>query len=298
MAAYGCLCFERANKLSGLADLISAISVDAFDCKTEAFHPLIHKVRNQKGQIKTAQHLLKILKGSEIANSAKSHVQDPYSFRCIPQVHGATKDALNYCEGVLENEINAVTDNPLIFPDDELILSGGNFHGQPLALMFDFMGIAMSELANISERRTYRLLSGTRGLPAFLSKNSGLNSGLMIPQYTAASLVSQNKQLATPASVDSISSSNEQEDHVSMGANAATKTFRIIENVEKVLAIELLTAAQALEFRRPAKSSETVEKVMEAFRKKVTFLEKDRLMKVDIDQAVDFLKSWSSEFAY
>ncbi len=190
-------------------------------------------------------------------------------------------------------EINSVTDNPNIFPDEDLIVSGGNFHGQPLALVLDYLAIAMSELANISERRTYQLISGQRGLPLFLVKDAGLNSGFMIPQYTAAGIVSENKQLSTPASVDSISSSNNQEDHVSMGANAATKCFRVIENVEKVLSIELLSAAQALDFRRPLKSSPTIEKLYAAFRNKVSFNEADRLLHNDMIIAIDFLKNYS-----
>jgi histidine ammonia-lyase len=196
---------------------------------------------------------------------------------------------------VFLREINSVTDNPNVFPDDDMILSGGNFHGQPLALALDFLSIAMSELANISERRIYQLISGQRGLPLFLVKDPGLHSGFMIPQYTAAGIVSENKQLCTPASVDSISSSNNQEDHVSMGANAATKCLRIVENVEKILAIELLSAAQALEFRRPAKSSPIVEATIAAFREQVSFNEQDRVLHDDMMQAVEFLQLHSQE---
>lgn len=194
---------------------------------------------------------------------------------------------------VFLTEINSVTDNPNIFPDEDLIVSGGNFHGQPLALRLDFLAIAMSEIANISERRTYQLISGQRGLPLFLVKNSGLNSGFMIPQYTAAGIVSENKQLCTPSSVDSISSSNNQEDHVSMGANAATKCFRVIENVQRVLAIELLTAAQALEFRRPLKSSPFIEQIVSDFRKEVSFNESDRILHDDMIKAVAFIESYT-----
>jgi len=199
------------------------------------------------------------LEGSEIINQAKVHVQDPYSFRCVPQVHGASKDAINHVKEVFEVEINSVTDNPNVFPDEDLVLSAGNFHGQPLALQLDFLAIAMAEIGSIAERRIYRLVEGKRGLPAFLTSNPGLESGLMIAQYTAASIVSQNKQLCTPASVDTIESSNGQEDHVSMGANAATKCLRVIENVERIQAIEALTAAKALEYRRPLKSSLVIE---------------------------------------
>ena len=209
-------------------------------------------------------------------------------------MHGATKDTFDYVLNVFIKEINSVTDNPNIFPDDDLILSGGNFHGQPLALVLDFFAIAMSELANISERRTYQLISGQHNLPIFLVKHPGLHSGLMIPQYTAAGIVSENKQLCTPATVDSISSSNNQEDHVSMGANAATKCKRVIENVEKVLAIELLTAVQALEFRRPLQSSPEIEEIVTAFRKEVSFNEADRVLHDDMMKAIEFIQDHDS----
>jgi histidine ammonia-lyase len=234
----------------------------------------------------------KWLEGSSIAHKAEKHLQDPYSFRCIPQVHGASRDALAHIESVFLTEVNSVTDNPNIFPDEDLILSGGNFHGQPLALALDYMKIALSELANISERRIYQLISGQRNLPLFLVKDAGLNSGFMIPQYTAASIVSANKQLCTPASVDSISSSNNQEDHVSMGANAATQCYQVVNNLEKVLAIELMTAAQALDFRRPAQSSPALEQLLQAFREKVAFNEKDRILHNDMMKAVDFVALW------
>lgn len=290
MTAYGIHGLLKAEKLLKIADLIAAISADAFDCSTQPFHPNIHAIRAHKGQVKTAETLLKHLQGSQIAAQPKKQVQDPYSFRCIPQVHGASKDTIAFCSETFLREINSVTDNPNIFPDDDLILSGGNFHGQPLALAFDFMSIAMAEIGNISERRTYQLLSGQRGLPLFLVKNPGLHSGLMIPQYTAAGIVSENKQLCTPASVDSIVSSNGQEDHVSMGANAATKCLRVLNNVERILGIELLTACQALEFRRPLKSAEEVEEVVSAFRQKVSFNEADRLLSKDMHVAIEFLK--------
>lgn len=291
MSAYATWNLLQAKKLWNQANNIAAMSIDAFMCRLDPFHPLIHQARAHAGQVKTASTILELLSGSEIAATTKEQVQDPYSFRCIPQVHGATYDALQYCEQVLTTEINSVTDNPNVFPDDDLILSGGNFHGQPLAIMLDFLAIAIAEIANISERRTYQLISGQRGLPPFLVKNPGLNSGMMIPQYTAASIVSENKQLCTPASVDSIVSSNGQEDHVSMGANAATKCFRVVNNVTKVLAIELLNAAQALEFRRPLKTSYTLEKLFAEFRSQVAFNNSDRVLQIDLKLTLEFLKN-------
>jgi histidine ammonia-lyase len=234
--------------------------------------------------------VLSLLEGSELITQYKKHVQDPYSFRCIPQVHGASADAIEYVSGVFLTEVNSVTDNPNIFPEQDMIISAGNFHGQPLALALDFLSIALSELGNISERRTYQLISGSRELPNYLVANPGINSGLMIPQYTAASLVSQNKQLSTPASVDSIVSSNGQEDHVSMGANAATKAYRIVQNVYSILAIELLTAAQALTFRRPLHTSRYLEDLVDTFRRSVPFIEDDRILHDDIIRAEKFLK--------
>ncbi|WP_078832393.1 histidine ammonia-lyase [Sediminibacterium ginsengisoli] len=292
MSAYGLYCLKKAEHLLQMADLISALSFDAFDCVTQPLDPHIHAVRAHNGQVTTAAALRNYLQGSEIAAGRKSQVQDPYSFRCIPQVHGASKDAFEHVLGVFIREINSVTDNPNIFPEEDLIVSGGNFHGQPLAIALDYLSIAMSEIANISERRTYQLISGQRGLPPFLVKDPGLHSGFMIPQYTAAGIVSENKQLCTPASVDSISSSNNQEDHVSMGANAATKCLRVINNVEKVLAIELLTAAQALEFRRPATSSEQIEQLVSAFREAVSFNTEDRVLHHDMMTAISFLNKY------
>ncbi|MBL7928277.1 MAG: histidine ammonia-lyase [Bacteroidia bacterium] len=290
MSAYGTYCLMRAMKLSQAADEIAALSLEAFDCRTEPFHHLIQEIRPHKGQIETAIRIRQLLKGSEIASRKKLHVQDPYSFRCIPQVHGASKDAIDYAASVFFNEINSVTDNPTVFSDQDLIISAGNFHGQPLALAMDFLAIALSELGNISERRTYQLISGQRGLPPFLVANPGLNSGMMIPQYTAASLVSQNKQLSAPASVDSIVSSNGQEDHVSMGANSATKLYRIVLNLEHILAIELLNAAQAFEFRRPLKSSQNLENLYSDFRTQVSFLNNDRFLYDDIKSSLAFLQ--------
>ncbi len=295
MSAYGLHILVTAERLLKWADLIAAISFDAFDGNTGCFDAHIHKVRPHAGQVSVAAAMRKHLKGSSIAENETEQLQDPYSFRCIPQVHGATKDTFEFVLKTFLQEINSVTDNPNIFPEDDLILSGGNFHGQPLALGLDFLAIAMSEIGNISERRTYQLLSGQRGLPLFLVKESGLHSGLMIPQYTAAGMVSENKQLCTPASVDSISSSNNQEDHVSMGANAATKCYRLMKNVEKILAIELLTAAQALEFRRPKTSSDEIERVFKAFREKVSFNTADRVLHDDMINAVEFLQTYSLE---
>jgi len=293
MSAYGTYILLKSHKLSYLADLIGATSVDAFDCNMSPFNALVHLVRPHRGQVKTAERVREFLEDSEIGVSEKESVQDPYSFRCIPQVHGATKDTILFAHKTFKTEINSVTDNPNIFIDADTIISGGNFHGQPLALALDYLGIALAELANISERRTYQLVSGLRGLPAFLINNPGLNSGFMIPQYTAASIVSQNKQLATPASVDSIVSSNGQEDHVSMGANGATKCLRIVDNLETVLAIELLNASQALEFRKPKKSSPLVESFVGSFRTVVPFVEDDRLLADDIHAAVAFIQSFS-----
>ncbi len=294
MTGYGMWCLMKAERLLQLADLIAALSFDAFDCVLSPLDENIHRVRPHKGQVATATKLRNLLQGSEIAVQKKQQVQDPYSFRCIPQVHGASKDVFENVLHVFLTEINSVTDNPNVFPDQDLIVSGGNFHGQPLALHLDFLSIAMSEIASISERRTYQLISGQRDLPPFLVKNPGLNSGFMIPQYTAAGIVSENKQLCTPSSVDSIPSSNNQEDHVSMGANAATKCYRLINNVEKVLAIELLTAAQALEFRRPKKSAATLENLVYDFRTKVDFNSADRILHDDMNAAIKFL----SEFRF
>jgi histidine ammonia-lyase len=295
MAAYGVHILIKAMKFSYLADLIGAISLEAFDGRIEPFHELIHSIRPHKGQIVTASRVSDFLKGSKISSQAKKHVQDPYSFRCIPQVHGASKDAIDYVKNVFKTEINSVTDNPNIFIETDEIISGGNFHGQPLALALDFIAIALAELGSISERRTFQLISGLRNLPAFLVDNPGLNSGLMIPQYTAASIASQNKQLATPASVDSIVSSNGQEDHVSMGANAATKALRIMDNLERILAIELLNASQAIEFRRPLQSSEFIEQFLKSYRQEVTFVKEDRILHYDIEKTVQFLNHFQAE---
>jgi histidine ammonia-lyase len=290
MSAYGVYLCLKVFKLSKLADIIGALSLDAFDGRIEPFHDLIQQIRPHKGQIKTAERIRWLLEGSELIHREKAHIQDPYSFRCIPQVHGASKDSINYVAYVFQNEINSVTDNPTIFPEEDMIISAGNFHGQPLALALDNLAIAMSEIGNISERRTYQLLSGARELPPFLVANPGINSGFMIPQYTAASIVSHNKQLCTPSSVDSIESSQGQEDHVSMGANAATKAYRVMLNLERILAIELYNAAQALEFRRPARTSPFLESFVNEYRKRVAFIENDKIMYSDINASVRFLQ--------
>ncbi|MEJ8755703.1 histidine ammonia-lyase [Pontibacter sp. H259] len=292
MSAYGVYNLLQARRLSAQADLIGALSLDGFDGRIEPFNELIHKVRPHKGQLQTAETFRNLLEGSELIVQDKVHVQDPYSFRCIPQVHGASKDALRYAEEVFLTEINSVTDNPNIFPDEDEIISGGNFHGQPLALALDFMAIAMAELGSISERRSYLLISGSRGLPDFLVAEPGLNSGFMITQYTAASIVSQNKQFCTPASIDTIPSSNGQEDHVSMGANAATKLYQVVLNVERVLAIELMHAAQAIDFRRPLKTSPVLEQLYFSFREVVPFVSTDRVLHDDIMKSIDFLRKY------
>ena len=290
MSAYGVWSLIAARRLSDWADRIGALSLDAFDGRIEPFYDEVHLIRAHRGQLSTARAIRKLLEGSELIRRPKKHVQDPYSFRCIPQVHGATKDTIDYVESVLETEINSPTDNPTVFPDEDMIISAGNFHGQPIALAMDFLAIALAELGNISERRIYKLISGSRGLPHFLVANPGLNSGFMIPQYTAASIVSQSKGLCMPASVDSIPSSQGQEDHVSMGANAATKLYRVALNTERVLAIELFNAAQALEFRRPARTSPALEDMVADFRKKVPFIDNDTVMYPHIEASVQFLR--------
>jgi histidine ammonia-lyase len=294
MGAYGVYIITMAERLSGITDITSAVSLEAYDGRPDPFFKCIHEIRPHKGQIITATAFRKMLKGSQLISRTKAHVQDPYSFRCIPQVHGASKDAISYAKSVILTEINSVTDNPTIFPDEDMIVSGGNFHGQPLALIFDYLAIALAELGSISERRVYRLIAGQRGLPEFLVVNHGLNSGFMIPQYTAASIVSQNKQLCTPSSVDSIPSSNEQEDHVSMGANGATRLLRVAENLEKIIAIELFTAVQALEFRRPLRSSGFIEEVVTSFRKTIPFITNDKVMYSEIAKAIDFVRKYKN----
>ncbi len=292
MLAHSVWSLYYAKRLSTLADTISAVSLEGFDGRKEPFTDGVHQVRPHKGQIDTAANIRKLLIGSEIILREKKHVQDPYSFRCIPQVHGASKDAINYVQNVFMTEVNSATDNPTVLPDEDLIVSAGNFHGQPLSIALDFLAIALAELGSISERRTYQLISGKRGLPSFLVAHSGLNSGFMIPQYAAASVVSQNKQLCTPCVVDTIDSSQGQEDHVSMGANAATKCVRVVCNLEKILAIELMDGAQALDFRRPLKSSLVLEKFVSDYRKIVPFIEEDQVMYTHIQNSVEFLHNY------
>jgi histidine ammonia-lyase len=290
MSAYGVWLLLKAKRLWEQANLIGALSLDAFDGRIEPFDPLIHQVRPHQGQQRAAAAIAAWLQGSQLIGQPKKHVQDPYSFRCMPQVHGASADVIAFAEQTISTEINSVTDNPNLFPEADKILSGGNFHGQPLAFALDFLGIALAELGNISERRIYQLMYGARELPDSLVANSGLNSGLMILQYTAASIVSQSKQLCTPASADSITSSGGQEDHVSMGANAATKAYQIAENLERVLAIELHTASQALFFREPLQTSPALQEVLRPFRQAVPFVEEDRVLQVDLVRSVAFLQ--------
>ena len=290
MSAFAVWSLLNAQKLSDWADKIAAMSLDAYYGLLSPFTKAVHVVRPHKGQLDTAAHMLELPQGSEIADKPKDYVQDPYSFRCIPQVHGTTKDTIAYVKSVIDTEINSATDNPTVCPDEDLIISAGNFHGEPIAQPMDFLAIGLSELANISERRIYKLVSGTRGLPSFLVAKPGLNSGFMIAQYTAASVVSLNKSLATPSSVDSIPSSQGQEDHVSMGANAAIKLYKVVLNTERVLAIELFNAAQALDFRRPLKSSPAVEAIHAAYRKVVPFIVDDEVMYPHIAHSIEFLK--------
>lgn len=290
MGAFAVWALLQSHRLNKWADSIAAMSLDAYYGLVEPFTDAVHQVRPHKGQIDTASRMRELLTGSEIMEKPKSYVQDPYSFRCVPQVHGTVKDTVRYVESVIDVEINSATDNPTVCPDDDLIISAGNFHGEPIALPMDFLALAMSELANISERRIYKLVSGTRGLPSFLVANPGVNSGFMITQYTAASIVSLNKSLCSPASVDSIPSCQGQEDHVSMGANAAIKLYKVILNTERVLAIELFNATQALEFRRPLRSSQVIQEIFDAYRKEVPFIINDEVMYPYIQKSVDFIR--------
>ena len=289
MSAYMANSVFRGKKLLRNSNRIAAMSLEAYDGRIEPFTTAVNNVRNQKGQITVAADIVRILEGSKLIEQTKEHVQDPYCIRCVPQVHGASLDALNYAEEIVTREINAVTDNPTVFPDNDTVISAGNFHGQPLAITMDFMAIALAELGSISERRTYKLLDGQRNLPPFLVANSGLNSGFMIAQYTAASIVSQNKQLCTPASVDTIDSSKGQEDHVSMGANAATKLYRVLENVQQILGIELMTAAQGLEFRDLKKSSSNIIALHKEYRSFVPYISEDIYMSDLLRESKSFL---------
>ncbi len=290
MSAFAVWALLKSYRLSEWADKIAAMSLDAYCGLAEPFTDAVHRVRPHKGQIDTAERMRQLLEGSEIKEKPKSYVQDPYSFRCVPQVHGAAKDTISYVSSVIDTEINSATDNPTVCPDEDIIISAGNFHGEPIALPMDFLAMGLSELANISERRIYKLVSGTRGLPSFLVANPGVNSGFMITQYTAASIVSLNKNLCSPASVDSIPSCQGQEDHVSMGANAAIKLYKVVQNTERVLAIELFNAAQALDFRRPLKSSPVIEKLYSDYREGVPFIVNDEVMYPHIQHSVEFLQ--------
>lgn len=290
MSAFAVWALLQSHRLSEWADRIAAMSLDAYYGLTAPFIDAVHQVRPHKGQIATAARMRQLLEGSEIVEKPKQYVQDPYSFRCIPQVHGTVKDTIDYVASAVDVEVNSATDNPTVCPDDDLIISAGNFHGEPIAMPMDFLAIALCELANISERRIYKLVSGTRGLPSFLVANPGVNSGFMITQYAAASVVSLNKTLSTPSSVDSIPSSQGQEDHVSMGANAAIKLYKVVLNTERVLAIELFNAAQALDFRRPLKSSPAVEALHDSYRKVVPFIVDDEVMYPHIAKSVEFLR--------
>lgn len=290
MTAYGAYVLEKAVQLCKVADILGAMSLEALQGSIKPFDERIHAIRPHPGQIKTAENVRNLLVDSQILESHRDcgKVQDPYCLRCIPQVHGASKDALNYAIRVVETEINSVTDNPLVFDDGDIV-SGGNFHGQPLALALDFAAIALAELASISERRTYLLLEGHDGLPKLLMRETGTNSGFMIPQYTAAALVSENKVLCHPASVDTIPTSLGQEDHVSMGSVSAVKLLQVLENVEYVLAIELFSSAQALDFRKPLKPGKGVEAAHNYIRSKVAHTEVDRFFNDDIQQCHELL---------
>ena len=279
MNAYGTYAVSTGIHLFYEGLKIAALSLEAYDGRQEPFQANVNELRKQSGQIEVATTMRGLLNST---TRIKNHVQDPYSFRCIPQVHGASLDTLNFVKTTFENELNAVTDNPTLFPEEDQIVSAGNFHGQPLALAMDFLAIALAELGSISERRINKLISGTRDLPPFLVKHAGLNSGFMIVQYAAASIVSQNKQLCTPASVDTIDSSNGQEDHVSMGANAATKLYRVLDNVISVAAMEWLTAAQAYDFRAGWKLTTEIDSLYNQLRSEVSFMATDRYLHEDI----------------
>lgn len=293
MSSFAVWCVIKAQKLSDLADKIMVVSLEGFDGRIEPFFDPVHQVRPHAGQIETARRVREMLEGSQIIAQPKKHVQDPYSFRCVPQVHGASKDAIAHVASVITTEINSATDNPTVFPDLDMVISAGNFHGQPLAINLDYLAIAVAELGSISERRTYQLIGAKRDLPSFLVAKPGLNSGFMIPQYAAASVVSQSKQLCTPASVDTIDSSQGQEDHVSFGSNAATKLYRVVNNTERVLAIELFNAAQAFDFRKQQtglSSSKCIEDFVKAYREKVAFVQDDVVMYELIHKSIDFLR--------
>ena len=292
MSAHGVYTSLEMDRIFGFVNIISAISLDAFNCRLSPFNSRIHDVRPYKGQKDSAKNILQLLNNSDLKNVKDKDVQDPYSFRCIPQVHGASLDVFDNFKKTLYIEINSVTDNPILFESSDEIISAGNFHGQPLALSMDFMAIAVAEIGSISERRTYKLISGTRGLPPFLINNAGLNSGFMIPQYTSASLVSKNKVLCHPASVDSIDSSNGQEDHVSMGSISGVKLLEVVKNIERIISIELLVACQAFEFRRPRKSSKDIERVIKDYRKEVAYVEEDVVLHDLMERSLLFIRSY------
>jgi histidine ammonia-lyase len=294
MTALGVLSLLKTERLAELADMAGALSLEAALCTPEAFDKSIQKVRKHKGQREVARNLINLTRQSQIREFHKAcpKVQDPYSFRCMPQVHGAVRDALYYVRSVLDVEINSATDNPLIFPDQDKVISGGNFHGEPVALTLDFLGIACAELASISERRIAALMNPEMSdLPTFLAKDPGLNSGFMMGQTLAASLVSENKSLSHPASVDSIPTSNNQEDHVSMGTIAARKAREIINNTEEVLAVEFLTAAQGIDFRAPLKPGIGTGKIHKQIRKVIRPVTKDRLMVGDLVKMKELMRS-------
>lgn len=291
MAACGAFVLSRCIRLVVAADILGAMSLEALQGSARPFDQRIHALRPHPGQISSAANVRRLLEQSEILESHRhcGKVQDPYSLRCIPQVHGASRDALVHCCGIVERELNSVTDNPLVFDNGDIV-SGGNFHGQPLALAMDYAAIALAELASISERRTYLLLAGHDGLPTLLMADTGINSGFMIPQYTAAALVSENKVLCHPASVDSIPTSLGQEDHVSMGSISALKLLSVLRNTEQVLAVEMLTAAQALDFRTPLKPGRGVALAHAAVREAVGHAEEDYEVGTDIDNCARLLR--------
>lgn len=290
MSGYGAFILEKALNLLKVADLLGAMSLEALQGSIKPFDKRIHEIRPHNGQQVVAGNVRRLLRDSEILESHRNcgKVQDPYSLRCIPQVHGASRDAIAHCVHTVETELNSVTDNPLVFPNGDII-SGGNFHGQPLALVLDYAAIALAELASISERRTYLMLEGHDGLPQLLMEETGINSGFMIPQYTAAALVSENKVLCHPASVDSIPTSLGQEDHVSMGSIGALKLLNVFKNVEQVLAIEMFTAAQALDFRKPLKPGRGVEEAHGYIRQHIAHADEDHFFKDEINRAVQLL---------
>ena len=294
--AYGLQAVVKGRKLLKLANLCSALSIEAFNCRLSPYDPRVHKIRPHHGQKSVAAEILEWLKGSGIDQRPQNSVQDPYSFRCIPQVHGAVSDLIDRVDDVIETEINSVSDNPLIFPDDEMIISGGNFHAQPIAFSMDHLALGLCELGSITERRIYQLINGHRGLPVCLIKDAGINSGLMILQYSAASTVSLNKQLATPSSVDSIISSMGQEDHVSMAANAAVKTYTILNNTFTVLAMEYYTAMQALSLRNYRDLAPSLQSLLQEYREIIPVLETDRNISKDVEQTKIYLEGMLKRF--